>query len=139
MTDDQLTYKGFVCADGDKFGLIVKDTTIPNRFRSMPISGDKNKFDNVNNYAASIVAVKFFDGTEQISLEKTFEGDLDDIFISIKKTATIQFVSEKTVIEIVNSSYQDTVKIWEFVDEYFESEEGEDVLKRFVEKDVWNK
>lgn len=139
MADDQLTYKGFVCADGDKFCLVLKDTIYTESFRTMPISGDDDKFDNVSDFSASVVAVKFFDGTEQISMEDTLNDNIDDIFISIKKTATIQVVAENSVIKIIKNSHKDTLKIWTLVDEYFETKEGKKRLNKYIKKDVWNK
>jgi hypothetical protein len=136
---DKLTYKGFVCTSGSIYRLIVKDSIDDRWFRTLPVNGRDEDFEDLNDFTASIVCVKFFDGTEQISMQDAVENNFDDIFMSITRNALIKVIAEKSIFDIISLDYKDMSKMWEFVDEYYNTDEGKKRFEEYVKKDVWNK
>lgn len=122
----ELTYKGFVCLNGDDYLLVIKRE---NKFYTIPISGNKDILSDVKDKLAVVVAIKFFDGTELIDLNRCLDI-IDEVFISITVCAKIKISAELGVYDIIHSSYDDTLKMWEFVDDYFNTKIG---IKRFNE------
>ena len=137
--NEELTYKGFVCTSGDLYRLIVKDSKYNNLFRTIPVNGRDEDFEDLNDFTASIVAIKFFDGTEQLSMQDGIESDFDEMIMSISRNALIKVVAEKPIFDIIKNDYSDMVKMWEFVDEYYSTEKGIERFNEYSKKNVWNK
>lgn len=134
--NNDLTYKGFVCINGQEHRLVVKDDKL---FRTLPLISQSQNFDSVNDFTAQICGVKFYDGTEQVSLEYVLENHFEDIVISINTNGTIQIESSESIFEIIKVDYDNMKKMWEFVDDYYASEEGKILFEIYSEKNVWEK
>ena len=135
--NEEFTYKGFICTDGIKYRLVIKDSQNDKLFRTIPVTGSEDNFEKINKFTAYVVCVKFFDGTEQLSMERGIDVNFVDIFISIKGYALIHAISKKTIFDIIKDDYLDTCNLWEFVDEYFDSEKGKKDFEKYTKKNVW--
>ena len=88
--------------------------------------------------SATTPTLKFYDGTEQVSIEYAIDNKFEDIVLSVHTNGTIQIESTESIFHII-MDYDDMKKMWELVEEYYESEEGEEIFNKFAEKNVWEK
>lgn len=140
MNKKEWTYKGLVLLTDNTLRLIIK--TDNNFYRTIPVSSNNHLFEDLNYHNGKIVCVKFFDGTEQISLEKTIENEFEDVILSIETDALIEvnlFDKSESIFDVVKFDFKHMNKIWEIVEEYYQTDIGKERFEDFIEKDVWKK
>lgn len=134
--NEDLTYKGFICLDSDETYVLV--LRYNGEFLRLPLVNPSEDFDNVTNRSLSIVSLKVFDGTEQMKLDSPLLNNFEDFIVTIKSHATIQLEIESTAIKIIESNEENMLRMWEFVEEYYNSDTGSELFENFVKKDIWN-
>lgn len=128
----ELIYKGFICLNNEKHKLIIKKSE--KSFIDIPIDGfgsDNLKINNNN--SIKIVLIKFYDGTENVSLEKSYVNDFSDIFIAIHDNLDVIINKNQPVYDLIINDFENMNFVSKYVDDYYESAEGIESLKIFKE------
>lgn len=137
--DKNLTYKGFLCRNIDKYSLFIRNKENKKKTYKVPIDVPKD-FENTDSNVITIVCAKFFDGTDQIPLDNiTYE--FEDVYISIVKIGYLEFNvdNNKTVYDTITEDYKELVDVWDLVMKYFKTDNAKQGFEDYVKKDVWNK
>lgn len=135
-------YFGFVCLNYDNKPIMVSkilDSFIVTGVISETLEFSIENEYNINEYEGIIVGIKFFDGTESVTIEYSHSVKYVDIIYAIETYGKIQNAENSPIHEMIYKKNKRLNDLWLLLEEFFETEEGSKKLKHFQNKDCWIK
>jgi len=130
------TYTGFICSDNK--GKFVLTTRNDKQFNFSGIDGNDSLKDvELGESEAMLVCVKFFDGTESMTMEYAHETNYEEIVFAIENHGIIVNDYEESIYDMVYKNYENLDFFWGLVEEFYESEEGIISFNEFKIKKHW--
>lgn len=127
------TYIGFICTDNK--GKFVLTTRNKKQFNFSGINGNDSLKDvDLDESEAMVVAVKFFDGSESMTLEYAHKNGYEDIIFAIENHGIIVNDYESSIYDMVYKNYEELDFFWGLIEEYYETDKGMKNFEEFVNK-----
>ena len=135
--ENDYTYIGFICIDEHNKPVLVTKTG--NKYNVSGVVGSTLE-DNIkiDEYSALIWIIKYFVGTESVTLEYAHKANYEDIIFVIETEGVLSNDGDLTIFEMVYKDFDGLNFFWDFLEEYFETDEGMEQFEKFVKKDNWN-
>ncbi len=134
---EHYTYIGFVCIDNNgKYILITKSKE---KFNITGVDGnDSLKESNLENTEAMMMTVKFFDGTESVTLDYAHNANYNDIVFAMENHGILMTDGDETVYNHINGGYENLNFFWGLLEEFYETDKGVEFFEKYKNKDNWN-
>ena len=129
-------HKGIIIKQSDNQNImIVHDGS----FKFIPISESGMGYENVGKRQAIAIVCKFYDGTEQISLETAHNNDYEDVFFMIREFGRLKINVETSVYDHIIEDTSRLFDIWEAQKSIYLNQEAFDNYEKFRDEDSWAK
>ena len=134
--ENDYTYIGFICIDEHNKPVLVTKTG--NKYNVSGVAGSTLE-DNIkiDEYEALVGIIKYFDGTESVTLEYAHSINYKDIIFAIETEGVLLNDDDLTIFEMLYKDFDGLNFFWGFLEEYFETDEGMEQFEKFVKKDNW--